>query len=139
MNNESKSVIEIKPLQLKNLVSDYYKELYKDNSVSVIIESGRNFVGIYESQVLYTILKLKRKLKIKGLEVIIEEKIDDNQIKEILNQALDGNNYEVEKLDFQTKCKLVGVYEDEEVYFKGLNVCVKPKQKVKQKVKQKNL
>lgn len=134
MNKDVKANIEIKPSELKSIINDYYRGIYKEQFVSVGIESGRKCVGIYESQVLYTSLKLKRKIKLKGLEVIVEEQIEDEQIKLILNEYLEEHNYEVDELEFNTKCRLVGLYEDEEIYFKGLNVGVKNKEKQKQKV-----
>lgn len=136
MNKDVKANIEIKPSELKSIINDYYRGIYKEQFVSVGIESGRKCVGIYESQVLYTSLKLKRKIKLKGLEVIVEEQIEDEQIKLILNEYLEENNYEVDYVDFNTKSKLVGYghTEEEKIYFDGISVSVKEKQKQKQKV-----
>lgn len=135
--------IEISAQELKKLLKDYYKELYNNDSVTILINSGKQLQGIYEFEELVTTLSVRRNIEVPNFKIgkckaICEEEINDKEIEKILNELLEENNYEVEYINFNTKSKLVGYgfAEEEEIYFDGIKVSVKEK---KQKVKQKSL
>lgn len=135
--------IEISAQELKKLLKDYYKELYNNDSVTILINSRKQLQGIYEFEELVTTLSVRRNIEVPNFKIgkckaICEEEINDKEIEKILNELLEENNYEVEYIIFNTKSKLVGYgfAEEEEIYFDGIKVSVKEK---KQKVKQKNL
>ena len=129
INKDYKVVIE-----LISIITSYYNLIYKGQLVKVEIESKEQCVGFYETKYLYTKINLKRKIRINGLEAIVEEQINDDKIKEILNQYLEEHNYEVIKLDFETRRRSISMYGGEEIYFDCLKVGVKQKEKQKQKI-----
>lgn len=134
INKDYKVVIEIKPAELKSIITSYHNLIYKGQLVKVEIKSGEQCIGFYETKYLYTKINLKRKIRINGLEATVEEQIEDDKVKEILNQYLEEHNYEVSKLDFETRRRSIGMYENDEIYFNCLKVGVKQKEKQKQKV-----
>jgi len=135
LSKNYKIVIEIKPAELKNIMLKYYKQLYNEQVISLKIESGKQYVGLYESPDLYTKIILKRRISINGFEAILEEQIDNDKIKEILNQYLEDHNYEVGKFNFETRRRSIGMYGDEQIYFDCLKIEVKQKEKQKVKTK----
>lgn len=139
-----KITIDISSSELKKLLEDYYKGVYNNDSVAILINARRQVVGIYEDEELVTKFSVRRnievpKFKIGKCTAICEEEITNAEIKKILNEILEENNYEVDYVNFHTKSKLIGYgfAEEEEIYFDGISVAVKEKQKLK--VKQKNL
>ena len=136
-----KITIDISANELKKLLKDYYKTLYNNDSVAILINCRKQSQGLYEFEELVTTLSVKRNIEVPNFKIgkctaTCEEKISNDEIKKILNEILEENNYEVDYVDFNTKSKLVGygLTEEEKIYFDGISVVVKEnKQKVKQK------
>ena len=136
-----KITIDISSQELEKLLKDYYKNIYNNNSVAILINARKQLQGIFEVEELVTTLSVKRNIDVPNFKIgkcnaTCEEEISNIEIKKILNEALEENNYEVETITFNTKSKLVGYgpSEQEEIYFDGIRIYVKEKQKVKQKV-----
>lgn len=128
--------ITIEADELKQLLLKYYQDLYKDESVSIEEKSGKEFVGPYEFPNLVTKLNLKRNIKIGKYPAVSEQEIDDETIKKVLSSTLEDTGYQVEDIKLITKRELVGLYEIEEICFKGVRVVVKQKENQKQLCKQ---
>ena len=133
-----KITIDISANELKKLLKDYYKVFYNNDSVAILINCRKQSQGIYEFDELVTTLSVRRNIEVPNFKLgkcnaICEEKISNDEIKKILNEILEENNYEVDYVDFNTKSKLVGYghTEEEKIYFDGISVSVKEKQKQK--------
>ena len=131
-----KITLEITADELKNILLDYYKKLYNDDSVEISFHSKEISEGFYEFKSVQTIVKLKRSIPINlGIgkcTSTLEEEIKKEDIKDILQEALSEYNYEVSYIIFDTE-KSCGRYEETFIQFKGLKADLKTKSK--QKVK----
>lgn len=130
-----KITLEIKSNELKKMLLEHYKEIYKDESISIIIHSSKELVGLYEIESLVTNIKLRRNvninLKIGKCSSTLEEEITLQDIKDILQESLNEQEYEVIDLRLDTDKRLEGFYETEHIVFNGLIVDLKKKQKQK--------
>lgn len=115
--------------ELKKLLVDYYEKEYNDNNFDIIFETKEECVGLYETKVVQTHIKLKRNIRIGNHIAAIEEELDKDDVNEILTKMLCNTDFEVEYITFDNKKECVGYYEDTEFTFNGLKVDLKRKQK----------
>lgn len=129
MNNIT---IELNKEELENLLLDYYRKYYEDNSITISSLATEKRVGYYESRVLVAEIKLKRNLKIGNYTVAAEEKIEIEDIENILKESLDSAGYQIKSTTFNIKEECYGFYENGRISFKGIKVLLI--RKVKQKI-----
>lgn len=115
--------------ELKDLLTDYYGKKYNDNDFDIIFETKEECVGFYETKMIQTHIKLKRKIRIGNNAVTIEEELDEDDIKEIICEELRDIDYEINNLRFENRIKYEGFYGDEVPTFDGVNIDLKRKQK----------
>ena len=115
--------------ELKSLLIDYYGKKYNDNDFNIVFETKGECVGLYETKVVQTHVKLKRNIRIGNNAVTIEEELDEDDIKEIICEELKDMDYDINNLWFENRVKYVGFYGDEVPTFDGVNINLRRKQK----------
>lgn len=115
--------------ELKSLLIDYYGKKYNDNDFDIVFETKKECVGFYETKMIQTHIRLKRKIRIGNNSVTIEEELDEDDIKEIICEELKDMDYEINNLRFENRIKYEGFYGDEVPTFDGVNIDLKRKQK----------
>lgn len=124
--------IEINQKELKQLLTDYYKKQYKDESVKITFKTNEEFVGIYENRSVVTRIKLKQNMFLDNYVISKEREISEEELKDVLNNMLMEKSYEVIDL-FLDNHKYVDYYGYSDYSFDGvkLNVRKMQKQKIK--------
>lgn len=124
--------INISPDEVKQILLDYYRKIYPNESVDISISANEELVGLYEISTLVSRIKLIRNIKIGKYTALSKEIISEQDIKDIVSPIFDKDNYQVEDVNLITDRKMVGPYENKEIYFEGLEVWLKPKSYQKQ-------
>ncbi len=127
--------IEIKSKELKQLLIDYYKNTTKDECISISFKTSEELVGFYESKSIVTRIRLKQNLKLGSQIISKEREINNKELKDVLNEILSEQDYEVVNLYLDNQKNSVGYYEDVCYQFAGIKLDVRKKQKQKQKVR----
>lgn len=129
------TTLEIKTENLKKLLLDYYKKFYNDESVDIVFKSNKVYEGFYEFQKLVTKIFVKRNklidLKIGKAFTTIEEEVTVDDIKKVLDKAIEDSEYQVSDVNLQTTEESYGIYEDTRICFKGINSKLHKKEKQK--------
>ena len=124
--------LNIKPNDLRKILTDYYKQLYNDDNITILFKSTEELVGIYEDKELTTTVEMTRRIKIGNQIGTIRYDLSKNDIVEVLNNSLNDDNYEIEYITLKTEKE----YLDDYIEFKELEATMKRKEKVKQKIKE---
>ena len=131
--------MDINPEELKKILLDYYKKEYKEKNIEIDFDSKKELIGYPEYEEYTTKIIMERKITVANHTATIKCEIDNNDLKEILNQSISESEYEISLICLRTEPKTYnyGVGEENNTCaeFKGLHVILK-KKKVKQKIKE---
>ena len=107
--------MEIKPKELKSILLDYYKKLYNDENIQIKFNSEEKTVGIYEDKVAVTTIFLERRIKLGSQIVKITEELEESDITEALNSALDNDKYEISSLERISGISVESIYSTQNI------------------------
>lgn len=121
--------IKINPNELREILLDYYKNECKN--AKIVFKTSEELVGYHEDKVAVTRIILKQDISLGNQIVNKEREIAKEELKEVLNEILKEQGYEVIDLIFNNEKKYIGYCEDVTHIFKGINLNVRNRQKQK--------
>ncbi len=128
MKENKKIKMEIGKKELLNMLSQYYSEkLEQTITVKSKVESVLKGYGMGEYEDTEVELCFSYEKSIGPTIVTIKTTLEEDDIKEVLNDILSNLNYKVESIDYKKGTHLVGYYEQKEPYFNGITLDIKEK------------
>ncbi len=120
--------LEINRSDLLGMLSKYYSE--KLNKKIAVKESHKiDCVGLYEDEAVTVRIFFTEEISLLGRIATKTTEVTREDIRNILNEALEDDNYRVKEIFFDSGTTTTGSYmgEYEEAYFNGIEVTVEEK------------
>ena len=130
--------------KVRNLINQYYREVYGiEGKTNIQVSKDYVGYGMGEHKDCVVNIKYKGKTKILGEESPISIDVFDNDLETIIKYYLEQEGYSVtyfyidKGLDYKTEGYGMGEHTEAYPYFRGIEVNIKEKEKIKEEENEK--
>ena len=122
--------LKINTKEFLGMLSNYFT-LKLEKPIQVKEKHNIGYEGIYEDRVVNVEIYYEEQIEILGHTATKTTTLDKDEIKAILNELIDNENYTITSFNYNTNIETKGYCRDEyeEAVFKGVTINVKEKQK----------